>query len=281
MLRSLIALLVGVLVMPLAPQAEESGTPSLKDCRALLKSVRHELLVSPGTAVEDLDGGCRFTHIGFLSGTALRFDVDEMIILSPDLLAEFSKNEALLSADLRLNGFSVAFASASKLDMHLAYTTEPDARRARIERFAIDAGDLGRLALSASFSDFDNQDLDAMLFSNDAGRLHHINVALEDRGLVARLMGPLFVGSDKSVTKQKVTVSTLVRELPDSMMSMVSAESLVRFVTALPEPTGNWTLVFESAEGLPLGAINSATALEFMSFLPADASIAVTADDRP
>lgn len=231
--------------------------------------------------IEDLPGGCRFTHIGFLAATALRFDVDEMILLSPGLLAEFPKNQALEAADLTLNGFALAMDPALKLDMQLVYTTDPDALTAELERFAIDAGDLGRFSLSATFSQFDNRDFDAMLFAQDTGRVHDLTFELEDSGLTARLLGPLFAGPKKAATEQKVAVSTLIRSLPETMISMVSAESIVRFITALPEPTGQWSVHFDSPEGLPLVALNSATALEFMSLLPADARITATADHRP
>lgn len=278
----LAALLTASLLLPAVAQAQEVSEPApLRDCRALLKLARGELVSTPATVVEDVPGGCRFTNIGFVASFEVRFDVEEMVLLSPNLLDDFPRNETLVAADLTLNGFSADFAPRQKLDIELVYTTQPDALTAELERFAIDAGDLGRFEISASFSQFDNTALDMILSPDESGRIHDFRLALEDNGVVNRLLGPLFIGTDKSVTKQQIGFSTLIRDLPERMISMASAESIVRFITALPEPTGNWSLQFESGEGLPLTAINSASALEFLASLPADAVISATADYRP
>ncbi|SMQ86223.1 hypothetical protein SAMN06295905_3527 [Devosia lucknowensis] len=280
--RRLATLFAIPLLLPAMGHAQGVGEPApLRDCRALLKLTRGELIATPDTSVEDVTGGCRFTCIGFVADFGVRFDVEEMILLSPNLLEVFPRNETLVSADLTLNGFSVEFAPQQKLDLQLVYTTEPDALTAELERVAIDAGELGRFEISASLSEFDNTALDMILAPDESGRIHDFRIALEDNGIVDRLLGPLFIGTDKSVIKQQIGVSTLVRDLPEQMISMASAEAIVRFITALPEPTGNWSLEFESAGGLPLNALNSASALEFLASLPADAAISATADYRP
>lgn len=270
-MRRLVLLPLCALLL-LSPATAAEVAP-LKNCQALLKSARGEIDRTARTRIEDIPGGCRFTHVELPFDELTRFSVEEFMLLSPDLLATFPTGEVLANADLTLNG--LAFGPGDTVDLNLAYTTNPKERTARLETLSLDAGALGRFRLFASLADFDNTDIEGL--TPETGRLTEFGLALDDNGLVAHYLTPLAVDG----LLNKVAISTSIRALPESVISMVGAESLVRFVTALPEPRGRWTLFFDSQTGLPLAELDPGFFADLENRLPRDAKLEATADYRP
>ena len=274
MRRLAAALLAGMVIAPVALFAQDAPPP-LKDCRALLKFARTELARKPDTIVEDIPGGCRFFHVGFFIADSVVADVDEMTLLTPDLLAIYPKNEVFLSADLTLKGF--ALPPGPKVDLQLVYTTDPVERTSTLQRLSIDAGDFGRFTLSARLSEFDNADVNVPL-SEQSGVVDEVLFALEDDGIVAGILLPLLGGSLDIIEDGRAATSDAIGSLPQDLISKDSAAALKRFINALPNPQGKWTLAFQSEEGLPLSAFSAPTLNELKNRFPADAHIRVTAD---
>lgn len=292
-------LLACALLLAPAPALSEDDPTSLRDCRALLKSVQGEVTRTPETLAEDVPGGCRFTHVGYALDGFVEYRADEVTLLTPDLLAEFPSGDIFKSADLSIRGLRILpntgnpmgdyltsqFTSA--IDIDLVYDTDPEALTAQLKRFSFDAGEIGRLTLFARFSNFDNTDIDYTGLGDEMGVIHELGLAIEDNGLLATYLLPLVVGGlpyDEDprpvIAQTKTAISTAIRALPESLISMVSAESLVRFVTAFPEAHGNWTLHFESEEGLALSALDASSLDDLLALLSSDASISATADYR-
>lgn len=274
MMRLMAALLTSTLIAPAPLLAQDHPLP-LKDCRALLKSARGELARTPETIIEDIPGGCRFTQVGLFISDSVVADVDEMTLLSPDLLATYPKNEAFLSADLALKGF--AFPLGPKLDLHLVYSTDPDERTSTLDRLSIDAGDLGRFTVSGRLSEFDNADVEKAL-SEQSGVLDAVQISLEDNGIVGEILVPILSGSLDGLEDGRDATSTTIRSLPKDLISEESAAAVTHFIGALPNPHGKWTLTFQSQEGLPISALNAPSFHELMGRLPRDARIQATAD---
>lgn len=274
MMRLAAALLTATVFVP-TPLLAQDNLPALKDCRALLKSARGELARKPETIVDDIPGGCRFTHVGFFLSDSIVADVDEMTLLSPDLLATYPKNEVFLSADLALKGF--AFPQGPKLDLHLVYSTVPEERTSTLDRLSVDAGDLGRFMVSGRLSEFDNTDVEKPL-SEQSGVLDEVQISVEDNGIVAEILVPILSGSLDGLEDGRDATSAAIRSLPQDLISEESAAAVTHFIGALPNPNGKWTLTFQSQEGLPISALNAPSFHELMGRLPGDARIQATAD---
>lgn len=268
------ALLAATVIAPV-PLSSQETPPPLRDCRALLKFARNELVRKPETIVEDISGGCRFIHLGLLVDDHVAADVDEMTLLSPDLLATYPKSEVLQSADLTLKG--LVFPAGPKLDLKLVYTTDPEERTSTLERLSIDAGGLGRVTLSARLSEFDNTDVDSPL-SEQSGVIEDVLFALEDRGIVVDILLPVISGGLFILEDGRAATADTIRNLPEHLISKDSAAAVVRFINALPNPQGKWTLTFQSEEGLPISALAAQSFHELMGRLPGDAHIRATAD---
>lgn len=272
---ALAAALLAATVFAAFPALAQESPPPLKDCRALIKSARGELARTPETIIEDIPGGCRFTHVGFFISDSVVADVDEMTLLSPDLLATYPKNEVFLSADLSLKGF--AFPPGPKLNLHLVYSTDPDERTSTLDRLSIDAGHLGRFTVSGRLSEFDNTDVGSPL-SEQSGVLNEVQISLDDNGIVGEILVPILSGSLDSLEDGRDATSATIRSLPRDLISEESAAAVTHFISALPNPRGKWTLTFQSQEGLPISALNAPSFYELIGRFPGDARIQATAN---
>jgi len=257
--------------------AQEALAP-LKDCRALLKAARGEIERTPQTEIEDLEDGCRFTHVGLPFDDYISIDIDEMIIRSPDLLAVWPTGDVFEAADLTLIGFSVL--PGYKTNLQLVYDTDPEAMTANLERLHLDAGALGQFTLAAKFSQFDNADLEVSPFENEKGLLHDFELSIVDTGLSAVLLPSLMLITGAPTAEDTTDIATTIRSWPESRISKKSAESFIRFFTALPDLSGNWTLRFESEEGLAINTLLAGSFDAFAERIPADAKIEATAAKR-
>lgn len=299
MLRFAPYLAIAFLLGPVPLVAEDNPAP-LRDCRALLKAVQSEVTRTPETTAEAVPGGCRFTHVGYLLEGMIEYRADAVTLLTPQLLATFPTEAVFKSADLSIQGLRILPRTGNAMsdyltshyskpiNIELVYDTDPATLTAQLKRFSFDAGDIGRLTLFARFSNFDNTDIDYTGLGNEMGVLHELGLAIEDNGLLASYVLPLLLSGfsyDEDprpvLAAQKIAVSTAIRALPESLLSSVSAESLVRFVTAFPLAHGNWTLHFESEKGLPLSALDASSLDDFAALLASDARITATADYRP
>ncbi len=292
-------LIAAALILTPAPLLAGEDPASLRDCRALLKAVQSEVTRTPETTAEEVPGGCRFTHVGYAFDGFVEYRAEELTLLVPDLLAEFPSGDVFRSADLSIRGLRVLSNTGNlmgdyltnqytiPINIDLAYDTDPEALTAELKRFSFDAGELGRLTLFARFSEFDNTDVDYTGLENEMGVIHELGLALEDNGLIATYLLP-FAVSDlpydedprPAISQRQIAISTTIRALPESLISTVSAESLVRFVTAFPQSYGNWTLHFESEKGLPIAALGAPSIDDALAIIGSDAHITATADYR-
>lgn len=274
MKRLAAALLAATVMMPV-PVLSQDTPPPLKDCWDLLDFARGELVSTPETIVEDIPGGCRFFHVGFFLDASVVVDVDEIIMLGPDLLATYPKNEVLLSSDLTLKG--LASPEGSKIDLQLVYTSDPEERTSALERLSIDAGDLGRFTVSGRLSEFDNANVEAPL-SELSGVINEVTFALEDNGIVAAHLLPILSGALAVLDDGRTAPLATILSLPQDLISKKSAAAVVRFINALPNPHGHWTLSFQSDEGLPISALSAPSFYEMAAQLPNDTRIRATAE---
>lgn len=296
--RLALLLAAALFLNPLPVLAQPDHAP-LRDCRALLKSVFNEVTVTPETTVEDVPGGCRFTDVGYLLDGMVEYRADEVTLLTPNLLAIFPTEEIFKSADLSIKGLRILPRTGNlmgdyltsqytkPINIDLVYDTDPEELTAQLKRFSFDAGEIGRLTLYARFSNFDNTDLDYTGLANEPGVIHELGLAIEDNGLIATYFLPILVSGlpydedpRPAIAEQKIAISTAIRALPEELISMVSAESLVRFVTDFPLSYGNWTMHFESEKGLPLSALDASSIDDLLALFVSDARISATADYR-
>ena len=277
MQHTLAGLIATTLLASTSIHAQETPAP-LKDCRALLKSARGEIVRKPQTEIEDLEDGCLFTHVGFALDTYVTADIDEMIIRSPDLLAVWPTGDVFEVADLTLNGFSVL--PGYKTNLQLVYDTDPEAQTATLERLYFDAGPLGAFTVSAAFSDFDNTDLGSPLLENQGGIIHGLDISLSDSGLGALVLLSLQPITGLPSQEDVIDISTVIRSWPENRLSMASAEALVRLVAAIPDLTGEWTFHFESETGVPIKDFAAEDFATLAERIPDDAKIEATAAKR-
>lgn len=150
-------------------------------------------------------------------------------------------------------------------------------RTSTLDRLSIDAGDLGRFAVSGRLSEFDNTDVEKPL-SEQSGVLDEVKISLEDNGIVGEILVPILSGSLDGVEDGRDATSATIRSLPRDLISEASAAAVTHFINALPNSHGKWTLTFQSEEGLPISALNAPSFHELMGRLPGDARIQATAD---
>ncbi|KQT48077.1 hypothetical protein ASG47_06760 [Devosia sp. Leaf420] len=277
MQRFLASVIATTLIASAPIHAQEAPAP-LKDCRALLKAARGEIERTTQTEIEYLEDGCRFTHVGLAIDSSITADMDELIIRTPDLLAVWPTGDVFESADLTLNGF--ALLPGQNFNLQLVYDTDPDAMTANLERLHLDAGALGEFTLAANFSEFDNADLEASPLESEKGLLHKFELSLVDTGLSAVLLPSLMLIIGSPTAEDTTAIATTIRSWPESRISKKSAKSLVRLLTALPNLSGNWTLQFESEEGLAINTLVAGSFDAFADAIPDDAKIEATAAKR-
>lgn len=287
------------LAMPLLPlnvAAEPAAkTKAFADCAALVATMS-EIIVGSESTVEQVDGGCRATNVSYGVSSFMNYSIDEVTLLSPDLLATFPTGEIFEAAELVLKGVRLKPVTHSPLqdyvlalntvgmDLRLAYTTDPEALTSQAE-FEFSAEKLGRFAVKASLSDFDNTDIDIDDIADVSGRLHQLDLTLEDRGLFVAIFAPAvlnwFFAPDEDPTNaivvmQESTVATLAG-LPETTISPDSLVAFSTLIRAFPRPEGDWHLSFSSERGISVDDLEGNEATVVAAIL-ADAKITATGE---
>ena len=269
----LFAFAVPLLSQPSLAELPDKTEP-LADCAALFAFIP-DVTTTQDTDIEDVDGGCRATNLSWAESSYIHYRIDEVVLLSPDLLQTFPAGKLSAAADLTLKGLRIVPQTGSPLqdyiislastgiDIHLAYTTDPTDRTGDVD-FELSAGKLGGLALSASLSDFDNSDVPFSSLTEVTGTLDHFEAFLEDNGLFARLFAPPILSTlpaDQDprpaiAAAQEVAIAMLA-SWPETTMPPKSLAALSALIRAFPKPEGSWTLSIDSEPGLSLESLSS------------------------
>lgn len=270
MQRLLAGMIAATLLASSPIQAQETPAP-LKDCRALLKVARGEIDRTPQTEIEDLEDGYRFTHVDIvvLDGSALR--ADELIMRDRDLLAVWEQGTVFEAGNLAVNGLSLS--PGYKIDLELVYESDPDALTSNLERLYLNTGAFGEMTISGRLSQFDNADPDVTDFADMDGLLHAFDLSLTDKGLASLF----FLAAGPIDETDIAEIATTIRAWPESRISTSSAETLVRFLHAMPDPSGEWTFHFESEEGFAIKHFAAPSLLDALGHLPEDTRITASA----
>lgn len=283
-------------LLPLAAAAQAEGkTKTLADCAALVASIP-DITTGPKSTIEDVEGGCRASNISYGISSYTTYTVEEVTLLSPNLLKTFPTGEVFEAATLDLKGVRLQPVTHSPLqdyifglnaigmDLRLAYTTDPAALTSEVE-VEFSAGRLGRIALTAALSNFDNTDVDIDGITDLPGTLHQLDVTLEDRGLFVSIFAPAVLNSlfpedeDPSgaiMVMQETAVATL-SGLPETTLSPDSFIALSTFIRALPKPEGDWHVRFVSDTGLSLDRLRTGDPTAAADFI-ADTEIVATGE---
>lgn len=283
-------------LLPLAVAAEPAGkTKGLADCAALVATVP-EITLGPKSTVEDVEGGCHATSISYGVSSYMSYSIDSVTLLSPNLLATFPTGNIFENAELDLRGVRLKPVTHSPLqdyiialstvamNLRLAYTTDPEALTSQAE-VEFSAEQLGRVAVKASLSDFDNTDVDIDDFADLSGTLHQLDVTLEDRGLFVAIFAPavlnwLFAPDEDPTNAIMVMQETAVAALaglPETTLSPDSLAVLGALIRAFPRPDGDWHLSFSSERGLSIKDLEDDETTVFAAIL-ADAKITATGE---
>ena len=269
----LFALAVPLFSQPSLAELADKTAP-LADCAALLASIP-DVKTTQDTHIEDVDGGCRATDLSWVESSYIHYRIDEVVLLSPDLLQTFPAGRLSAAADLTLKGLRIVPQTGSPLqdyiislsstgiDLHLAYATHPAERTGAVD-FELSAGKLGRLSLSASLSDFDNSDVPLSNLTEVTGTLDHFEASLKDNGLFARLFAPPILSAlpaDQDprpaiAAAQEVAIAMLA-SWPETTMPPKSLAALSALIRAFPKPEGSWSLSIDSEPGLSLESLSS------------------------
>lgn len=283
-------------LMPIAAFAQPlAKAKTFPDCAALVASVT-DLVVGPQGSVEDVEGGCRARNVSYAISSIVHYTIDEVTLLTPGLLTTFSSGEVFESAELDIKGLRMQPQTHSPLqdyilalttigvDLRLAYTTEPDALTSAVS-FELGAGKLGRLAISADLSDFDNTDIDLEGVADATGTLNLLDVTLEDSGLFVTMFAPAvlnaFLPQDEdprpSIAAMQETAVAALAGLPADTLSPASLAVLDTLIRAFPNPEGDWHVRFESADGISFESLTSDDPAALATIL-ADARIRATGE---
>lgn len=276
--------------------ADTPGKPEpLADCAALIASVP-DVTTTQDTDIEDVEGGCRATNLSWNQSSYVQYKADEVILLSPDLLRTFPTGDLLVAADLTLKGVRavpqtnsplqdyIISLNSTGIDLHLAYTTDP-AERSGTADFELDAGRLGRLALSAELSDVDTTDARLSTLTEVTGTLDHLEVSLEDAGLVANIFAPPILSTlpfDEDprpaiAAAQEAAIAKLA-SWPETVMTPESLAALSALIRDFPKPEGSWTVTVDSDPGISLQTLYGGTRSAFAAALK---GTRITATGRP
>ena len=267
----------------------------LADCAALIASIP-DVTTTQDTVIEDIDGGCRATNLSWSQNSYVQYRADEIILLSPDLLRTLPTGELFVAADLTLKGVRavpqtnsplqdyIISLSSTGIDLHLAYTTDPAERTGTVD-FELDAGRLGRLALSGKLSDLDTTDVRLSDLTKVTGRLDHLEASLEDAGLVANIFAPPILSTlpfDQDprpaiAAAQEATVAKLA-SWPETTMTPESLAALSALIRAFPKPEGSWTVTVDSDPGISLQTLYGGTRSAFAAALE---GTQITATGKP
>lgn len=283
-------------LLPLAASAQPiEKSKAFADCAALVASIP-DIEITPRGVVEDVEGGCRATHVAYGVSSMMRYAIDEITLLTPNLLSTFPTGEVFEAAELDIKGmrfqpqthsplqdYIIALTTIS-MDLRLAYTTEAEALTSEVE-FEFGAGDLGHMTISASLSDFDNADVDIDDVEDVVGTLNTLDLTLEDRGLFVAIFAPavlniMFLPDEDprpAIDKMQATAIATLASLPDATLSPDSLQALSTFIRALPDPQGDWTLSLTSDTGLSLDRLRSDDPTALAEFI-ADTKIVATGE---
>jgi len=274
-MRALGLLALALPLLPTMALAQPAAkTKGLADCAALVASVP-DIVTSAETTIEDVEGGCRATHIRYAVSDYLHYGAEEVTLLSPDLLRTFPKGEVLAAVDLEIKGARVMPQTSSPLqdyilglsmafmDLHLVYTTDAAAKTSEVS-FSFGSGPLGRIDVSASLAEFDNADVDLDRLAAVAGAVKRLDVTLDDHGLFAVMFAPPILGTMNpdedprpTIMAAQEAIVAALSGLPETTITPDSRVALASLVRAFPKPEGEWTLHFESDTGLPFDRIAS------------------------
>lgn len=295
-MRSLGFLALALPLLPLAAVAEPAGkTKAFADCAELVATMS-EIILGPDSMVEDVDGGCRATNVSYGVSSYMNYSIESVTLLSPNLLATFPTGEIFEAAELDLKGVRLAPVTHSPLqdyilalntvgmNLRLAYTTDPEVLTSEAE-LEFSADRLGRFAVTASLSNFDNTDVDIDDIEDVSGTLHQLDFTLEDRGLFVAIFAPAvlngFFAPDEDPTNaimvmQETAVATLAG-LPESTLAPDSLVALGTLIRAFPNPQGDWHLSFSSDRGISIDDLDGNEASVIAAIL-ADAKITATGE---
>ena len=266
------------LALPLLSQPSLAELPvktePLADCAALLASIP-DVRTSEDTSIEDIDGGCRATNLSFAETAYVHFRVDEVTLLSPDLLDRFPSGKLFVAAELTVKGLRAVPQTGSPLqdyiisltstdiDLHLAYKTDPAELTGDVD-FELSAGKLGRLALSARLSDVDPGNVEMADVTDFTATIDHLGASLEDSGLFASFFAPPILGvlppdedPRPTIAATQETVIATLSQVPEPMLSSQSLAALSALIRAFPKPEGRWTVSIDSETGLSLDLLRS------------------------
>ena len=288
-----------VLALPLLPCAAfaqaDGKTKTFADCAALVASVS-DIVTGPDSIIEDIEGGCRAANVSYDVSSMMRYSIDEIKLLSPDLLKTFATGEVFATAELAIAGLRATPRTHSPLqdyilglttiamDLRLAYDSDPAALTSNVT-FQFSAGDLGELAISAALSDFDNADVDMADVAEVSGTLHQLDVTLRDRGLFVTMFAPAALNmlfaqdqdpSAEIAAMQDNAVATLAG-LPEANFPADSRRAMTSLIRALPRPEGDWQLSLSSQTGLSLARLRADDPTAMAQFL-ADTRITATGE---
>lgn len=281
----LLAFVFPLLAQPSLAELAGKAEP-VADCAALFASIP-DVTTTQYTHIEDVDGGCRVTNLSWVVDSYIHYGVDEITLLSPDLLRTFPAGELPAAADLTLKGLRIAPQTGSPLqdyiislssdgiDIHLAYTTDPAELTSDVD-FELNAGKLGRLALSARLSNVDYANVQLSELTEITGILDHFEASLEDAGLFASIFAPPILGAvlpfDQDprpiIAAAQETAITTLSNWPDTMMTDQSLTALSALVRAFPKPEGIWTLSIDSEPGLALDSLYSGDLSALAAVIP-------------
>lgn len=293
-MRSLGLFVLALPLLPLAVAAEPVGkTKALADCAALVATIS-EIVIGPDSSIEDVDGGCRVTNVGYAVSSYINYSIDAVTLLSPNLLTTFPTGGIFEAAELDIRGLRlkpithsplqdyILALNAIGMDLRLAYATDPEALTSQAE-VEFSADPLGHIAIKASLSDFDNADVDIDDFADLSGTLHRLDVTLEDRGLFLAIFAPAVLNwlftPDEDPTgaimlMQESAVAALA-DLPEATLSPDSFIALSSLIRAFPRPEGDWHVSFASERGFSIADLEGDEA-EVLAAILADAKITAT-----
>jgi hypothetical protein len=217
-------------------------------------------------------------------------------LLSPNLLTTFPTGEIFEAAELDIRGARLTPVTHSPLqdyilalntvgmNLRLAYTTDPEALTSEAE-VEFSTAELGRVAVKASLSDFDNTDIEIDDFADLSGTLHQLDVTLEDRGLFVAIFAPaalnwLFAPDEdptNAITVMQETAVAALAGLPETTLSRDSLVALGTLIRAFPRPEGDWNLSFSSERGFSIRDLEEDEATVVAAIL-ADAKITATGE---
>ena len=256
----------------------------LADCAALIASIP-DVTTTQDTVIEDIDGGCRATNLSWSQNSYVQYRADEIILLSPDLLRTLPTGELFVAADLTLKGVRavpqtnsplqdyIISLNSTGIDLHLAYTTDPADRTGKVD-FELDAGRLGRLALSAKLTDLDTTDVRLTDLTEVTGRLDHLEASLEDEGLVASIFAPPILSTlpfdedpRPAIAAGQEAVVAKLESWPEATMTPKSLAVLSDLIRAFPKPEGDWTVTIDSNPGISLQTLYGGTRSAFAGAL--------------